>query len=650
MFRRLQAIAARDLHAVLGRISWRRHIAPILFGCAVLALMIQLDAFEKFTAFSHEHEDWQLDEFLTSFAVFGAVAMWFVRVRSKELEREATRRAEAEQCLETALHTMHHGISMFDADQRLVICNSRYGEVYDLPPSLTRPGTPLKEILEFRRENAAPGEPSPEDYYRVLLANLKKGGTHTTIREFNDGRSVCIVYEPREDGGWVSTHEDITERRRIEQRLSYLAHHDALTELANRVLLRERLELALDDLRPGEELAMLCLDLDHFKHVNDTLGHPVGDELLKRVAERLRDCVRKSDLVARMGGDEFAILQIGATQPMAATTLAARLVEVIAQPYDINGHSVLTGTSIGIAIAPADGDNPDQIIKSADLALYLAKGEGRGVYRFFEKEMDQQMHARRQLELDLRRALAEQQFELYYQPILDLSTNEVRGLEALIRWNHPERGRISPADFVPLAEETGLIVPIGEWVLREACREAARWPDNVLIAVNVSPVQFKSSALVRSVFNAVAAAAISPNRLELEITETIFLQDSETTLGTLHQLRALGVRIVMDDFGTGYSSLSYFQRFPFDKVKIDRSFVQDLGDGTCALAILRAIASLADNLHITTTAEGVETEEQLARIRDEGISQVQGYLVSPPRPVGELGPLMTSAGAGRMAG
>ncbi len=448
----------------------------------------------------------------------------------------------------------------------------------------------------------------------------------------------------------MSTHEDITERRRIEQRLSYLAHHDALTELANRVLLRERLELALDDLRPGEELAMLCLDLDHFKHVNDTLGHPVGDELLKRVAERLRDCVRKSDLVARMGGDEFAILQIGATQPMAATTLAARLVEVIAQPYDINGHSVLTGTSIGIAIAPADGDNPDQIIKSADLALYLAKGEGRGVYRFFEKEMDQQMHARRQLELDLRRALAEQQFELYYQPILDLSTNEVRGLEALIRWNHPERGRISPADFVPLAEETGLIVPIGEWVLREACREAARWPDNVLIAVNVSPVQFKSSALVRSVFNAVAAAAISPNRLELEITETIFLQDSETTLGTLHQLRALGVRIVMDDFGTGYSSLSYFQRFPFDKVKIDRSFVQDLGDGTCALAILRAIASLADNLHITTTAEGVETEEQLARIRDEGISQVQGYLVSPPRPVGELGPLMTSAGAGRMAG
>jgi EAL domain-containing protein (putative c-di-GMP-specific phosphodiesterase class I) len=284
------------------------------------------------------------------------------------------------------------------------------------------------------------------------------------------------------------------------------------------------------------------------------------------------------------------------------------------------------------------------------MALYLAKADGRGVYRFFEREMDRQMHARRQLELDLRNALGKQQFELYYQPILDLSTNEVRGLEALIRWNHPERGRVSPAEFIPLAEETGFIVPIGEWVLREACHEAARWPDTVMIAVNVSPVQFKSPSLVKAVFNALAAAGISPNRLELEITETIFLQDSEVTLATLHQLRVLGVRIVMDDFGTGYSSLSYFQRFPFDKVKIDRSFIQGLGDGTTSLAILRAIASLAGSLHIATTAEGVETEEQLTRIRGEGITQVQGYLVSPPRPVGELDQLVTSTSAKGMIG
>jgi diguanylate cyclase (GGDEF)-like protein len=649
MSRRYQALAKRAVKDIAWA-RWRRYAAPAAVAACALILLVSLRAFDRFADFDRAHESWELDNILVVAMVAGALWIWLMRMRGLDFQHEAARRAEAEAQLATALHTMHHGISMFDAERRLVISNCRYREIYRLPPELTLPGTTLDTILDYQRTDVAENEPSPEEYRRVLLGNLEKGGTHTAMREFNDGRSVYIVYEPRQGGGWVSTHDDITERRQMEQRLTYLAHHDALTELANRAMLRERLEQTLLEVKRGESLAVLCLDLDHFKRTNDTLGHPIGDELLKRVGQRLRKCVRKADLVARMGGDEFAILQTGHGQPMAATTLAARVLDALAKPFGIGGHQVNAAVSIGIAVAPTDGTDPDQLIKNAEMALYLAKADGRGVYRFFEREMDKRMHARRELEVDLRKALNGQQFELYYQPILELASGEIKGMEALIRWNHPQRGRIPPNDFIPLAEETGLIVPIGEWVLRQACSDAARWPDDIMIAVNVSPIQFRSQTLLKTVFSALAAAGIKSSRLELEITETILLQDSEGTLATLHQLRSLGVRIAMDDFGTGYSSLSYFRRFPFDKVKIDRSFIQGLSEGTSALAILRAIARLAESLNIITTVEGVETEEQMAKVRHENIHQVQGYLVSPPRPLAEVDKMIRSSAPGRMTG
>jgi predicted signal transduction protein with EAL and GGDEF domain len=364
---------------------------------------------------------------------------------------------------------------------------------------------------------------------------------------------------------------------------------------------------------------------------------------LKQVAERLKNCVREADLVARMGGDEFTILQ-AAGNPETATALASRIVDVLAAPYDVYGHNLCAGTSIGIAAAPLDGDDPDQLLKNADLALYLAKQEGGGAYRFFEPELDRLMRERRQLELDLRQAILRSEFELHYQPIFDLRDDQIGGFEALLRWNHPTRGRIAPDQFISLAEETGLIVPIGDWVLRRACADAATWTGDLEVSVNVSPVQFKNVNLVETVRGALTSAGLAPSRLELEITETVLLQNSEATLATLHQLRALGIRIAMDDFGVGYSSLSYFQSFPFDKIKLDRSFISGLSEGNSSLAILRAVASLGANLSIVTTAEGVETAEQLQQIRREGISQIQGYLISPPRSAEEISKLLNSGG------
>jgi diguanylate cyclase (GGDEF)-like protein len=630
---------------------WPRYLFLTAIALTFMIVLIQVDAFEQLYVWSRAHERWELDGLITALFVIGCASVWLLALANWEMKQEAVRRTDAETRLAAALDSMHQGFSMFDREERLIISNNRYAEIYHLPPTLTKPGTPLRDILEFRSARIAPGMPTAEAFRRKVLDDLRKGGMHTAFHEFADGRSVYSTYQPREGGGWVSTHDDITERRRMEQQLTYLSHHDSLTGLANRVLLRERLETVLVEVRRGESLAVLCIDLDHFKAVNDSLGHPIGDDLLKQAADRLRRCVRETDFIARTGGDEFAIIQLGEAEPAGATSLATRIIEALSAPYEIEGHPVMIGASIGIAVAPSDGTEADQLIKHADMALYLAKSEARGIYRFFEPEMDKRMHDRWQLELDLRDALNRREFELHYQPILDLGSNEVRGLEALIRWNHPKRGKIPPVEFIPLAEETGLIVAIGEWVLREACTEATRWPDHVEIAVNVSPIQFKNAGLVKSVFSALAAAGLPAHRLELEITETILLQDSADTLATLHQLRALGVRIAMDDFGTGYSSLSYFRSFPFDKIKIDRSFIQGLGEGNSSLAILRAIASLAENLSITTTVEGVETEEQLAKIRTEGITQVQGFLVSPPRPAEELDNFKaTTPGSGRMAG
>jgi diguanylate cyclase (GGDEF)-like protein len=409
------------------------------------------------------------------------------------------------------------------------------------------------------------------------------------------------------------------------------ASRDPLTGLAGREELRRSIAAQLARFqRGGDRFAVLCIDLDRFKAVNDTLGHPMGDALLRRVAERLAKAARREDLVARLGGDEFAILQIGAGQPEAAEALAARLVDLIGRSYVVDGHMLNIGASVGVALAGADGTDPDVLLKNADLALYRAKSDGRGVFRFFEQEMDARMQARRSLEIDLRRALALKEFELAYQPQVQASDGVVTGFEALLRWRHPERGQVSPADFVPLAEEIGLIAPIGEWVLRTACREAAQWSRPVSIAVNLSPVQFRGAKLAAVVASALAQSGLPPERLELEITEGALLEDTEAVLEVLQALRELGVRISMDDFGTGYSSLSYLQKFPFTKIKIDQTFVRQMEHNADCRAIVRAVAALGRSLGMKTTAEGVETEAQRDRIRAEGCTEIQGYLTGRP--------------------
>ncbi len=405
-----------------------------------------------------------------------------------------------------------------------------------------------------------------------------------------------------------------------------------LTNLPNRVLFREQLENEFEGIQSGRGFAVHCLDLDHFKTVNDTLGHPIGDELLKLVAGRLAEVVPKSDFVARIGGDEFAVVQTNVRRPEQCSQLAARVVELVSRPYDIDGRHIVIGTSIGIAIAPNDGSNPDLLLKNADMALYLAKGDGRGTHRFFEREMDKRLQARRALELDLRKAIANGEFEIHYQPILYLQTGKVSGFEALLRWNHPERGQIPPAEFIPLAEETGLILPLGEWVLRTACAQAAHWPQPVGVAVNLSAMQFKGRNLVQLTLNALASSGLAAARLDLEITESVLLQDESNTLSILHQLREIGVRISMDDFGTGYSSLAYLRNFPFDKIKIDRSFVRDMMVRKDCQAIVRAVVGLARSLGITTIIEGIETKEQLDSAKAEGCDEGQGWLFAKAMP------------------
>jgi diguanylate cyclase (GGDEF)-like protein/PAS domain S-box-containing protein len=429
---------------------------------------------------------------------------------------------------------------------------------------------------------------------------------------------------------------DVTDRRAAEARIAHLAHHDSLTDLPNRSLFHIRLDEALARARRGEAFALFCLDLDHFKFVNDTLGHPVGDALLKAVTQRLQILVRPTDTVARLGGDEFAILQSDLEQAADATALAGRIIAAIAAPFDIEGHHIVIGISVGVSLAPADGMDADQLLRNADMALYAAKAADRGCLRFFEPEMDMLMQARRALELDLRRALDTKAFELFYQPVIAVSDGTLRGLEALLRWRHPTRGLVAPDRFIPLAEAVGLIVPIGEWVLHHACAAAAAWPGAPRVAVNVSAVQFGSKTLVDNVAAALRESGLDPERLELEITETALLQDTEANLETLHRLRALGVRIAMDDFGTGYSSLSYLLRFPFTKVKIDRAFIANLGHARESSAIVGAVIGLCTSLNMSTSAEGVESASQLAELARIGCSEAQGHFVSPACPADEI--------------
>ena len=430
---------------------------------------------------------------------------------------------------------------------------------------------------------------------------------------------------------------EIVERRRSEAQMKHMAHHDALTGLPNRVLFQERLRQAMAEAeQSGDAVAVLCLDLDRFKEVNDTLGHPAGDLLLRSVAQRLLTAVRAQDTVARLSGDEFAIVQPAPNSPDSTAALGQRLLELFEKPFELGSESFRSGASIGAALFPQDATSADDLLKSADIALYHAKSDGRGTYHRFAPEMNAALESRRGFEQDLRRALENGEFELHYQPLIDLESEAVLGCEALIRWRHPVRGLVQPSEFISIAESTGLIVEIGSWVLRTACAEAAHWPARSKIAINLSPAQFARPGLVEAVAGALTAADLDPTRLELEITESLMLGNTEQVLSALHELKKLGIEISMDDFGTGYSSLGYLRQFPFDKIKVDRSFVTDLGASTESVAIVRAVVGLATGLGMTTLAEGVETLEQLRSLVAEGCAQAQGYYFSRPRPACEI--------------
>jgi diguanylate cyclase (GGDEF)-like protein len=537
---------------------------------------------------------------------------------------------------DTAINNMSQGLCFFDADHRLIVCNGRFVDIYNIAADRVYPGMTLMEIVDLRIEAGSFPAMTREEYIRwrtdVAISNEAKDSTV----ELEDGRTIKIRHRPMPGGGWVATHEDITEQRQSEVKIEYMAHHDSLTDLANRALLNDRLERALERVQHGEMVAVHHLDLDQFKAVNDTFGHPSGDRLLRLVAERLRALVGGADTIARMGGDEFVIVQVAIADPADATALAQAVIRELTEPYDIDGQQAVIGVSVGISIGPGDGSGSDRLLRNADLALYRAKSDGRGTFRFFEPAMDLQMQTRRVMEQDLRKALPAGEFELHYQPIVNLASNEISGFEALIRWNHPTRGMISPAAFIPLAEEIGFILPMGEWVIRQACATAAQWPAHLHVAVNISAIQFRSPGLMQVIVGALAASGLAPTRLEIEITESVLLHNKEATLAVLHQLRALGIRIAMDDFGTGYSSLTYLQSFPFDKIKIDRSFVKNITDNPSSLNIVRAVAALANGMGMTATAEGVETAEQLAQITSEGCTEMQGFLFSRPLPAAEI--------------
>jgi diguanylate cyclase (GGDEF)-like protein/PAS domain S-box-containing protein len=705
-----------------------------------------------------------------------------VRERTQRFEAEYEARKKAEEQLRStnlqldlALNNMRQGLILYDSDSRVVLCNQRFLNMYRLSSETTKPGCKLRDVL-CQRKAVGTFDGDPDQYIAELVDH---GRVETKVVQLPDGRMISVKNSPATNGGWVSTHDDVTEQRRVEQerdrsqkflntivenapipifvkeasslryvlvnragenfwgtsraemigktshdvfakdeadliaardeqllrsdqpsiderqihtprngirnivarkltvceedgksrylvgviedvterklvekRIAHMAHHDALTDLPNRILLRDRLEQELSYVRRGGKLAVLYVDLDHFKSVNDTLGHSTGDELLKASADRLRRCLRDADFIARLGGDEFAIIQTTLEQLTDAAILAQRLRdEMIRAPFELNNHHIVVDISVGIALAPNDSIDADQLLRSADMALYGAKSEGRGTYRFFEPDMDARMKKRRALEVDLRNALVNGEFELYYHPIVSVENNAVSCCEALLRWHHLERGMIPPAEFIPVAEETGLMVPIGEWALRQACSDAAAWPTDIRVAVNVSPLQLRNETWPQIVVGALAASGLSPRRLDLEITESVLMQNNEATLRTLHWFREVGVRIAMDDFGTGYSSLSYLRRFPFDKIKIDRSFIDDLLNSADALKIVQAIASLASGLDMITTAEGVETEKQLEIIRAAGCAEMQGYLFSPPRPAAEiLRLILPRAGRPKMAG
>ena len=541
------------------------------------------------------------------------------------------------------IENLSQGLLVYDSDDRLAMRNSHYAKLFPSLADVVVPGITYEEVLraELAKRNYIASHDAEADPEFARALDLHQQSHSMFERELGDDRWALVNEHRTADGGTIVLYTDISELKRRDRELHHLAHHDALTGLPNRELFHQRLEQAISTAQGrGWTVGVMCLDLDYFKNINDTLGHAAGDHLLRCVADRLRSCFRGNDTVARLGGDEFSVVLGNLSKPEVAATLASQLISVVGQPVDYNGQVITTGLSIGIALSSSDGADGETILKNADLALYRSKADGRGTFRFFEAEMDARAQARRALEISLRQAVSRNELEVHYQPQVDIYTDEIVAFEALVRWRHPERGLISPLDFIPLAEETGIIHRLGEWVLRRACIDAAQWPDSIRISVNVSPAQFRNHDLTQMVADSLKETGFPPHRLELEITESILLKDVEANLKTLHDLKELGIRIAMDDFGTGYSSLGNLRSFPFDKIKIDRSFVSDIEQNADSAAIVHAILGLGHSLGIATWAEGVETKAQLSYLRREGCSEVQGYYYSKPKPLAEANAML----------
>lgn len=537
--------------------------------------------------------------------------------------------------LQAVVDSFPGGLTVFDRDLRLILCNQKQRQLLEYPDELFSNGPPsLEQLYRFNANRGEYGPGNAEEQVRSRLELARKGETHIFERQRPNGTYLEIRGTPLPGGGFVTAHLDVTERKRDQETIGRLAHQDILTGLPNRALFQERIRSGLAQVENGAALALHCLDLDRFKAVNDTLGHPVGDALLKAVAERLRGELRQSDTVARLGGDEFAIIQMAPKSIEEIESLAKRIIAAFSEPFVLAENIVSIGTSIGIAVAPSDGNDAEQLMMNADMALYRTKSVGRGAFGFFEHSMHERLQTRHQIIMGLREAIANSKFELHYQPIVNVKTRKIVGCEALIRWSHPVRGLIPASEFIPIAEECGLIGQIGDWVLKTACAEASLWPDDIWVAVNISPAQFRGHDLIDKVTN--AAKGLPLSRLILEITETLLMKDRDVASDTLERLRKMGVRFAIDDFGTGFSSLSYLQSFPFDKIKIDRSFVSAIANVKRSATLRRSIIQLGYNLGMTSVAEGVETEQQLDRLRAEGCVEAQGFLFSRAVPAAKL--------------
>jgi diguanylate cyclase (GGDEF)-like protein len=554
----------------------------------------------------------------------------------RQLDEALERNEKLEQLnayFEAALNHMGRGLSMFDQDQRLLVCNTIYSDIYSLPAELTRPGTPLKEILRYHMRHAKGRVKSREavdTWVEDHIVKLRKNGSFEEIQHLADGRIIRVTYQPLAGGGWVDMQEDITAQRHTDERIEWLARHDTLTEIPNRFHFRERLQHQFDTYDPRQGFALLWLDLDNFKDINDRLGHLIGDGLLKSVAARLKQSLRVGDLVGRLGGDEFAILQVGVDREDLAINLARRVLENVRRPHDVFGHCLHTDASIGIALAPHHAQDPERLFACADTALYRAKSLGRGLHSVFTPGSFETPEAPNPLRAELQDAVDRSELVLHYQPIVDLNQGKVSSFEALMRWKHPSRGMIPPSEFIPIAEETRLILNMGAWAITQACTDARAWPESIKVAVNLSAVQIECCDMYEIVTKALEESGLEPQRLQLEITETVLMQDQERTQEVLRRLHNLGVLISLDDFGTCFATLNYLRRFPFKKIKIDRSFVRDIPEHHDCVAIVKSVADLARELNMRSVAEGVETAASLNAVRAAGYNEAQGFYFSPP--------------------